>query len=213
MLIEGQKTFVKWNRRTVSHYMEKGYTFTKFGDSLEIDVKDLSVGSDRPVKVECDYCGKIYEKMWKKYYYFVLKHPNTNKVSCKECQSVKGKETNLDKYNAHSWKCTEEGRIISQELTKNSYDKNKEDIMKRKKFTLNSKYSVDYSFQLSNSYINRKKKLDSGTVLNVLSKRYNENMNIKEISKELKISASTVTSICNGKRYKDISVPFLKNIG
>lgn len=213
MLIEGQKTFIKWDRRTVSHYIQKGYTFTKFGDTLEIEAKDLSRGSNHIVRIDCDYCPNVYETAWKAYYIRVLSHSNTNKSACRECQAIKGKETNIDKYDAHSWKSTEEGKEAAKKMVKEMYSKDGENIAKRKHTTINTRHGVDYAFQLDtdDKRKGRQRSLSEKIVLKVLKMRYEKMMTIKAISEKLGVANSTIRVICNGKHYKNIVIPYLKS--
>ena len=60
-LIVPQTVKVKISNRTCKHYREKGYTFKKFGDIIEVDVFDLPKGSTAKVKIICDVCGKEKE--------------------------------------------------------------------------------------------------------------------------------------------------------
>ena len=62
-LILPQTVKVRTNPSNCKHYKEKGYTFKKCGDFIEINVLDLSKGSGVKVKVICDICGKESE-MW-----------------------------------------------------------------------------------------------------------------------------------------------------
>lgn len=59
MLIS-KTVLIKWNAKTKKHYVSLGYEFTKMGDSFEVNVNDLTLGSNVLVDVKCDYCGKNY---------------------------------------------------------------------------------------------------------------------------------------------------------
>lgn len=45
---------IKWNVSNRSRYIEKGYNYTKLKDEFEINIKDLSNGSEVLVNVKCD---------------------------------------------------------------------------------------------------------------------------------------------------------------
>lgn len=65
-IVEGQKIDIKWHGLNKKHFEEKGYVFTKFGDRLTVDVKDLMPSQDVLVKVVCDYCKKEKESKYNK---------------------------------------------------------------------------------------------------------------------------------------------------
>lgn len=71
MLIS-ETTMQKWNSKNKFYYVQKGYIFTKMGDSFEVKVKDLTEGSKAIVQVKCDFCGNDVNKT----YQTLLKHDN-----------------------------------------------------------------------------------------------------------------------------------------
>lgn len=101
-----KKMLIKWQGNTKGHFEEKGYNFTKFGDSFEIDVFDLSDGSKRIIEVACDYCLKegketIIKKEWKRYVKDNIKSV-VKTDCCASCQPIKTKECNLINYGVES---------------------------------------------------------------------------------------------------------------
>ena len=62
-LIVPQTIKVRTSGLNCKYYREKGYTFKKCGDFIEVNVLDLHPGSIAKVKVICDICGKESE-MW-----------------------------------------------------------------------------------------------------------------------------------------------------
>lgn len=68
-VIPGQKVKVKWINKNRKHYEDKGYVFTKWFDEFEINVEDLSDGSNANVIFSCDYeeCDKIFERKYSNY--------------------------------------------------------------------------------------------------------------------------------------------------
>ena len=88
-----QMISLKWNSRIKKHYVDLGYKFTKMGDEFLVDVNDLTKGSNASVKVECDYCGDIYDIAW--YSYYKLKQKENNKDCCNNprCTTQKAKES------------------------------------------------------------------------------------------------------------------------
>lgn len=54
---------VKWSPSNKKHYESLGYVWTKKGDEFEVNVDELSKGSNIEIKCICDSCGK--ELVWK----------------------------------------------------------------------------------------------------------------------------------------------------
>ena len=60
-LIVPQIVKVRTNSMTCKHYREKGYTFKKCGDFIEVNVMDLYPETHEKVKIICDICGNESE--------------------------------------------------------------------------------------------------------------------------------------------------------
>jgi len=58
---------IKWNSKIKNHYVDLGYKFTKMGDEVEVNVKDLTSGSNLLVQNKCDGCGDIYTIVYAEY--------------------------------------------------------------------------------------------------------------------------------------------------
>ena len=96
-LILPQTVKVRTNGMTCKHYREKGYTFKKCGDYIEVDVFDLPKSSNEKVKVICDICGKEREMR----YCRVVGNNEENKlITCgdKICELKKREDTCTKKY-------------------------------------------------------------------------------------------------------------------
>ena len=89
ILIENQKIEIKWNNANKKHYESKGYIYTKMKDIFLVDVKDLSSGSNKEVKILCDYCGEEY---YKNYQNYLKSHKYSNKDACNNCKHLKSNE-------------------------------------------------------------------------------------------------------------------------
>lgn len=81
MLIKDQKVEMVWNPTNRKWYEERNYLFTRFNDKFLVDLKDLQLNSNKPVKVICDYCGEQY----------TINYNNYNKGesgidACKKCR-------------------------------------------------------------------------------------------------------------------------------
>lgn len=150
MLIENEKVKTRWNYSTKKHYIEKGYEYTKVGDELWVYPNDLTSSSDVMVKVKCDYCGIVYEMAYKKYTKRVLNNENgVNKCACKNCNTKKTREVNINKYGVESWTSSEEGR----QFVGNS--KKKYDI----EFVKNEFEKEGYTL-VTEEYVNTSQRLD-----------------------------------------------------
>ena len=96
-LVLPQTVKVRVSKRMCKYYREKGYTFEKFTDFVEVDVIDLPKGSHKMVKVICDICGKESE-MW---YRDIVKCNEENKsITCgsNSCRNKKYEDTCIKKY-------------------------------------------------------------------------------------------------------------------
>ncbi len=67
----------------------------------EVNVSELPNGSNKRVFVTCDYCGKQYDMMYKKYIQGVI-NGTVHKCACKDCEKFKIKESNLLNYGTSS---------------------------------------------------------------------------------------------------------------
>lgn len=97
MLVENQKIIIKIiNKKQLEHYITKGYICT-LGETIIVDAKDLSFGSNKKVEVICDYCGKKYFMGFN--IYNKLSNKGTiNKCACQDCGMKKYKEIMMGKY-------------------------------------------------------------------------------------------------------------------
>jgi DNA-directed RNA polymerase subunit RPC12/RpoP len=102
MIVE-QKVRVKWHHNNKEHYISKGYSFTKFGDELEVNSLDLTISPTNIVQFICDYCNGGNQKeecsKWKNTSNLYRHRKTTNKDCCNHavCREVKRKESYLIK--------------------------------------------------------------------------------------------------------------------
>ena len=92
MIVKNQKIEVPISKRNIGIYKKRGYKDLKVGETLFIDVKDLTKGSRIKVDVECDYCHKIIKVAYKDYVNYKF-----DKYSCEHCRQKKTSEYNLIK--------------------------------------------------------------------------------------------------------------------
>jgi hypothetical protein len=100
-VVEGQKVAVKWNSRNKKYYEDIGYTYTKMGEVIGVEVFDLPKGSQAKVKIICDYCESEVEKLYQNYLREQDKSP-IRKDCCKKCYPLKFKESNLMIYGVEN---------------------------------------------------------------------------------------------------------------
>jgi len=121
---------IKWNSRNKKRYEKLGYTYTKMGESFDVEVKHLSTGSIGMILVACDYCENEYLVMFQTY--INIHRKDVSKKDCcenKTCIYQKIMESNEMKYGVK--------HHIRADLVQ----------MKVKK-TLSERYSVENVFQL-----------------------------------------------------------------
>lgn len=106
MLLKNKKILVKWNNANKEHYISKGYSFTKIKDEFEIYPNDLPRYSGEKVWVQCDYCGKIYNPIYKNY----MNNHKDNKDCCPSCKYEKAKETTKERYGVEYYSQTKESK-------------------------------------------------------------------------------------------------------
>lgn len=165
-----QKVKQKWNAKTKKYYTDLGYKFTTMKDEFEVDVKDLTKGSAIKVKIQCDYCGKEYEKSWRNY---LVENQDSyiHKDCCNDCKKYKIQEvtqkrygvnsvfqldgikkkiasTNIEKYGVDNPFAADEikEKIIETNIAKFGFASplQSQEIKEKMKATCQRKYGVDY---------------------------------------------------------------------
>lgn len=124
MLIS-KTVIVKWATKNKQHYEQRGYAYTALGEEFVADVKDLTDCSSVVVEVACDYCGKVINVSYGKY--FKAHHP-IGGDACKAC-AIKKREKIMLK---------EKGVKSSFELP---------EVKRKSKHTMIERYGVEYSMQ------------------------------------------------------------------
>lgn len=114
VLISDQIVKIKWSSSNKSRLIELGYSFTKIGNELDIKAEDLSPSSKTKVKVQCDYCKKIFEKDYGSYNKEIRKYP---KCACIKCNGKKLKDVLSIEESPRTIKrlkdfCNEKGYIL-----------------------------------------------------------------------------------------------------
>lgn len=117
LILENQTFIVKWCPSNIDWYKNKGYNCTKFGETFEVDLKDLPIKSHQKVKLLCDYCGKEIEKA---YHTLHREKVYGKKDCCYACRVNKISETCEAKYGTSSPFSTE---FIQEKAQKTFQDK------------------------------------------------------------------------------------------
>lgn len=80
---------IKWNKNNKNYYINKGYKFTKYGDTFVCKIEDALRGTKNIVECSCDYCGKLFTKM---FFHYDDNKEYVNKDACKDCKRLKQNE-------------------------------------------------------------------------------------------------------------------------
>lgn len=152
MTLLEQKVEIVLNNRTIKHYEGLGYEIPRYKDSkgrmsvkngtnIVVDVHDLTKGSNVLVKVQCDYCRKIYEMIYCDYQSKVV-NGIISKVACWDCSKLKLEESTLKQFGV-----------------KNNFQRN--DVKSKRTKAMIEKYGVVHPNQNSKiiSKVIEKKKL------------------------------------------------------
>lgn len=110
MLIENQFIKVRWAGNNRKYYEAKGYIFTSYKDYIDVRAEDLPPQVARKVKVECDYCHRVFEKAWSH-------HLSVGEDCCNECKHTKRVQSTKHKrqenlYNKAIQVCEKKGYIL-----------------------------------------------------------------------------------------------------
>ena len=130
--------------KTIAHYKERGYD-AKYGQELEVDVKDLSTCSTVMIEVKCDYCGET--RMVRYVDYNAQTENDTKKCCCLNCASLKREEAMVEKYGYKSALQVPKIKEKVQNTNKEKYGSispsGNVEIRKKQKKTLMENYGVE----------------------------------------------------------------------
>lgn len=87
---------IKWSTYQKQLYIDKGYVFTKIGDTFSVKLEDLSENSNVMVNMICDYCGDSFKQRYMNY--IRGKKSGNNKCCCIKCRNKKYEENVMNKY-------------------------------------------------------------------------------------------------------------------
>ncbi len=142
---------IKWNSKIKNHYVSKGYTYTKMGDTFEVNVNDLTKGSNVEVEFKCDICGKLCKRKWFNYY--------TKRLVCPfdvcgepSCYEIKSEKVLIKKYGVSNALQNSEvmDRMKHNNLIKYGYENpfSSKEIQNKIKQYYQDNYGVTYPTQL-----------------------------------------------------------------
>lgn len=177
-----KKLKIKWFPANKKHYVGLGYNFTNYGDEFEIDVNDLSKGSTQEVEIQCDYCGRKREIIWKDYL-----NLRGNTYCCPDC--LKHKKKTRD----------ENGNLIyveipyrNKEWLYNEYIVNgreAKDIAKECGINQRTLREWVSNFGFNNKYESNKKELTKDIIENLY---FNQHKTSEEIGEIFNLCGNTV---------------------
>ena len=205
---------IKINASNIKHY-NKYYNNIHCGDTINVLIEQLNLGTDTKIHVKCDMCGTEKYLSYKMYNKNLL---NCNKYSCsRKCSQFKAEKTCLIKYNTDN---PSKSKIVKTKIIKTNNDRYgvdytfQSEIIKDKiKIVNNKKYGCDYPQQNSNIL----EKSNQSNLKKYGFKRSSENSIIKnKISKSIKntwnnkltnefniisISGNTYELMCDSKLH------------
>lgn len=149
---------IKWNSKIKKHYVDLGYYYTKMGDEVTVDVRDLTKGSTAIISVRCDYCGKEYKTTWQKHL-AAKERSLIDKDCCLECCELKAEEAITEKYGGYSeaFRATNHKRITTNVERYGTENVFASDIIKsRIETTCVKKYGVPCTANLKSVVAKRK---------------------------------------------------------
>lgn len=149
MLLSDELVEIAWGRRNKPIFTKLGYNFTSVGDSFLVKQKDLSPSSRVIVKIQCDYCPKVFENTMVEYSRSIKRNPNFQKIGCPECHNKKIEELNIMRYGVKTNLMLQETKeqikktnIIRYGVENPAQNQQVKDQMKA---TMVERYGVEYS--------------------------------------------------------------------
>jgi len=130
------------NTRNISYLKDNNFNNIKINDIINISIEYLTQYSKIELLCKCDNCG--IEKQVKNCDYNKITNNKTTPYYCKDCNFIKRKKTNLNKYGVDN---PSKSDNIKEKIRKNYKNKSIEEKSlieeKRKKTNIN-KYGVNY---------------------------------------------------------------------
>lgn len=144
MLVENQLVDVRVGVKTLHHFNELGYNVKVF-DIISVPPEHLTNGSNIKVAVICDQCGKVMNRAYNVY----LKYHVDGLDYCKDCCSIKTRNTCVEKYGGPAPMSSEE---IKQKTMKTNLERygvlhpiQNPEIEKKMQQTIMDRYGVSHA--------------------------------------------------------------------
>lgn len=133
------------NQYNIKYYGERGYKGLKNGARIMVSVEDLPSTSGVKIHTVCKYCGRVFEKAYRRYY------ETRDDTCCSLCKQQKVLKNTREKYGVN---CTLhipeiEERVRKQNLDKYGVENPLESsfIREKCKQTMREKYGCEYTLQ------------------------------------------------------------------
>lgn len=200
-----EKLTIKIVYKNLEYFNNLGFN-VKNGETIDIDIKDLSIDSHCKVKVKCDICNEEKEIAYREY---LRQNSLHNFDTCKKCSFIKNKITYKEKYGNSNYRNIEKAKKTNLERYGNS---NYNNIEKTKKTNL-EKYGFECS--LLNSDVNKKTKAsvkEKYGVDNVLQNKeirtIIENTNIKKYGFKNPFQSEEIKYKSKNTNIEKLGVPY-----
>ena len=142
--------YVKYNNRTKQRYLDLGYKVEKPG--FYVSQKDLTQGYNGIVKIKCDKCGKIFDRLYSVYIRAKKNNPDDLRDFCCECNHYpernkkiqeKRQNTCLNKYGFKSASQNESVKEKGRKtlIENGGYSFQRKDILEKALATVKEKYN------------------------------------------------------------------------
>lgn len=113
MDIDNQPIRIRVNNFNYEHFKSLGYD-VPLNTYINITAKELPYGAGTKIKVQCNYCGKIFEKPYRRYL------ETKDDVCCSECKTYKMIKSSLLKYGN---KCSLRNPEVGRKMIENNNKK------------------------------------------------------------------------------------------
>lgn len=169
-MILNDKVKININSNNIKYFKNKGFQNINVKDIINVEIKDISKGSNVLIDCKCDICGK-QKKI--KYRFYLENYEKYNIYTCHLCSKIKNKLTCKNKYNDENYNNREK---FIKTLKDNNWDNKKIGILEKVVKTNLKKYGVENVSQLEEIKNKRKDTMlkNHGVEYYVLSKEFRE---------------------------------------
>lgn len=133
------------NQYNIKYYEERGYKGLKNGARIMVSVEDLPPTSGVKIHTVCKYCGRVFEKAYRRYY------ETRDDTCCSLCKQQKVLKNTREKYGVS---CTLHLPEIEEKVRKQNLDRygvetplESFSIREKCKQTMREKYGCEYTLQ------------------------------------------------------------------